>query len=538
MSGFTELLRSNRNYRFTWIGQVVSEVGDHYNNIAVFSLVLANTGSGLVVAGILLARGCAVMLGGPIAGVLLDRMDRKRLMITSDLVRAVIALLFILGIPKGRTWLLYVLSGCLMFASPFFTSGRAADSPVDRQQRRVAHREFADAVDAVEHAGDRGVSGRDFGRGLRLHAGVRVQRVFLFVFGAVHLAASRPARIPIRPQRAHGKPSSVRPWHEYTEGLRYMRATPLILGIGLVGVGWATGGGAAQILFSIFGEVVFQRGPDRDRHHLGMRGHRAGVRGALCELHWQADSVRIVQTRDLGVLRGSRRVLRSVQPGADVRGRAVFHRALARGRRRQLGAEHRAASAARLERFPGAGLLHYRDLDVGHYDGVHGHRRSAVRSRESANHRTVGGRAQFDHGDLLGLGQPERQVAGADFGRRRTGRGRGSRRSDGMNGQGRFSYGSGETHRPRDRVAPGERGRARRDSLFVLGSRSAGDGGGMRQRSPVSCGPGEGRRDRAAVFGRAAAFRKAGRAGEQRRSIHAQRSARRSPKPTGTSSIP
>jgi len=39
-----------------------------------------------------------------------------------------------------------------------------------------------------------------------------------------------------------------------------MRRTPLILAIALVGVGWATGGGAAQILFSLFGEVVFQRG--------------------------------------------------------------------------------------------------------------------------------------------------------------------------------------------------------------------------------------------------------------------------------------
>ena len=40
-----------------------------------------------------------------------------------------------------------------------------------------------------------------------------------------------------------------------------MRASPLILAIGLVAVGWASGGGAAQILFSLFGEVVFQRGP-------------------------------------------------------------------------------------------------------------------------------------------------------------------------------------------------------------------------------------------------------------------------------------
>ena len=73
-------------------GQVVSEVGDHFNNIAVFSLALANTGSGLAVAGVLLARGAAVMLAGPVAGVLLDRMDRRRIMILSDMTRAVLAL--------------------------------------------------------------------------------------------------------------------------------------------------------------------------------------------------------------------------------------------------------------------------------------------------------------------------------------------------------------------------------------------------------------------------------------------------------------
>ena len=42
----------------------------------------------------------------------------------------------------------------------------------------------------------------------------------------------------------------VRPWHEYAEGLRYMRSVPLILGLAMVNVGWATGGGAAQILFT------------------------------------------------------------------------------------------------------------------------------------------------------------------------------------------------------------------------------------------------------------------------------------------------
>ena len=39
MSDSLRLLRDNRNYRWTWLGQVVSEVGDHFNNVAVLALV-------------------------------------------------------------------------------------------------------------------------------------------------------------------------------------------------------------------------------------------------------------------------------------------------------------------------------------------------------------------------------------------------------------------------------------------------------------------------------------------------------------------
>src|SRR5258707_13433358 len=109
MTDFGRLLRDNRNYRFTWTGQIVSEVGDHFNNIAVFALVLANTGSGLVVAGVLIARAIPAVLAGPVAGVLLDRWDRKRLMIVSDLVRALVALCFIFGIARQPTLLVYIL---------------------------------------------------------------------------------------------------------------------------------------------------------------------------------------------------------------------------------------------------------------------------------------------------------------------------------------------------------------------------------------------------------------------------------------------
>jgi hypothetical protein len=88
---------------------------------------------------------------------------------------------------------------------------------------------------------------------------------FSFLFSA---ACIWQLRVPegFLPKRAGSAPESltedriVRPWHEYVEGLRYLRATPLIFGIGLISVGWATGGGAAQILLSLFGDVVFKRG--------------------------------------------------------------------------------------------------------------------------------------------------------------------------------------------------------------------------------------------------------------------------------------
>src|SRR5947207_14754736 len=98
MTSLLALLRQNRNYRYTWLGQIVSETGDYFNNVAVFALVMEKSGSGMVVSGVMLARAIPAVIAGPIAGVLLDRLDRKRIMIASDIVRALIALAFVLTI--------------------------------------------------------------------------------------------------------------------------------------------------------------------------------------------------------------------------------------------------------------------------------------------------------------------------------------------------------------------------------------------------------------------------------------------------------
>jgi MFS family permease len=261
LSSFSQLLRSNRNYRYAWTGQVVSEIGDHFNNIAVFSLVMQTTGSGLIVSGVMLARAVPAILAGPVAGVLLDRVDRREIMIASDLVRAVVALGFIATVHVPRTWLLLVLSGLLMFASPFFTSGRAAILP------RIASRDELHTANALTQTTQwvtltvgtmaAGISAATLG-----YTAAFVLNSMSFLFSAWAISRLRPPeggfRAPAAPLA--GAPIA-RPWHEYLEGLRYMRQQPLIMGIALLGIGWASGGGAAQILFTLFGEVVFDRGP-------------------------------------------------------------------------------------------------------------------------------------------------------------------------------------------------------------------------------------------------------------------------------------
>ncbi len=260
MKAFLALLRHNRNYRYTWMGQVVSEIGDHFNNIAVFALAMERTRSGLVVSGVMLARASMAILAGPVAGVVLDRLDRRAVMIASDLIRAAVAACFIFTVDRSSNDPLYLLSGLLMFASPFFTSGRSAILPT------IASREELHTANALTQTTQwttltlgtllAGSAVALFG-----YEWAFVLNALSFLFSAWAIFRLRLERGHFRAERAALTESDVmRPWHEYREGLGYMSASPLILGIALVGVGWATGGGAAQILFSLFGEVVFQRG--------------------------------------------------------------------------------------------------------------------------------------------------------------------------------------------------------------------------------------------------------------------------------------
>src|ERR1700733_2445629 len=212
---FFGVLRHNPNYRYTWIGQVVSEIGDHFNNIAVFSLALEHTQSGLVVTGIMLSRAIPAILAGPIAGGVLDRHDRRRVMMASDVFRAVLALGFIFSLHARGNSTLYGFSALLMFASPFFSSGRSAILPTITTPEEL---HIANSLNQTTQAATLTLG--------TLFAGVAVSQLgfeWAFIFNSLSFVISalciyrlRVKDGSFRPQRAALTESDVaRPWHEY-----------------------------------------------------------------------------------------------------------------------------------------------------------------------------------------------------------------------------------------------------------------------------------------------------------------------------------
>ncbi len=259
MSDFTRLLARNRNYRFAWTGQIVSEIGDHFNNIAVLSLAMSETHSGAIIATLMMSRAIPAMCMGPLAGIVLDRFDRRRIMIASDLVRGFIALGFILTLGHHQTWLLYLLSALLMMASPFFSAGRSAILPAIATEK-----ELHTANSLTQTTGWLTLAaGAYFGGTMAARFGFE----FAFLFNSLSFFVSAFCIYKLRSKdghyRAHRSLKEIKnahPLHDYREGLAYIFKTPLILGIGLIAVGWASGGGAAQVLFTLFSEMLFKRG--------------------------------------------------------------------------------------------------------------------------------------------------------------------------------------------------------------------------------------------------------------------------------------
>ena len=98
----------NRNFSLMWSGQLISTIGTALTSLAASIYVFRLTNSALSVGLMLMATAAPSLVVGLFAGVFVDRYDRKKILITADLLRAVLVFLIPFLVPLNVIWL-YVI---------------------------------------------------------------------------------------------------------------------------------------------------------------------------------------------------------------------------------------------------------------------------------------------------------------------------------------------------------------------------------------------------------------------------------------------
>ena len=118
----------NRSFTFLWLGQLISTIGNALTSLAASIVVFRLTGSALSVGLMLIATSAPTLVFGLIAGVFVDRFDRKRIMIIADLARAVVVILIPFLLPYGIAWL-YIIVMLTSVIGQFFDPAHASVIP-------------------------------------------------------------------------------------------------------------------------------------------------------------------------------------------------------------------------------------------------------------------------------------------------------------------------------------------------------------------------------------------------------------------------
>ena len=259
--GYIELLRGNHDFRNLFIGQLVSQTGDWFNSVALFTLLLSLTGSGEAVGYIIIIKLLPSFFVGPLAGVVADRFNRKTIMIVADIVRGFMVLGFLFVQRPEQVWIVYLLAGLEIAVSTFFDPAKSAAVPniVSREELLPANALSAASwsVTLALGAALGGVVTDVFGRNTAFiidSASFFVSAAYIWVLRARLTEAKPPRAQRLSLADATGVSDLI-------EGARYLRANPRVMALLLVKSGWGLGGGVL-LLLTVYGKQIFPIGRD------------------------------------------------------------------------------------------------------------------------------------------------------------------------------------------------------------------------------------------------------------------------------------
>jgi MFS family permease len=254
ISAYARLVRQNRNFRRLWMAQIVSEIGDWFYTLAIYSLLLQLTGRASSVALALVLQVLPWTFFGPTAGVVNDRIRRKRVMIAADLARVVIVLAMLLLRSRSMVWMVYVLLLLETVMAAFFEPARSAVIP------NVVRRE--DVILANTLSSTAWSLNLMLGATLGGLVAALLGRDAVFVLNALSFLASALLILGMRFEEPHAEAAAPLRAHDLfdyspvLEGVRYVRGDRRLLaavfakaGELMIGPSW--------VLFTVMGQRYF-----------------------------------------------------------------------------------------------------------------------------------------------------------------------------------------------------------------------------------------------------------------------------------------
>ena len=255
MRSLLALIRDNRDFRYLWFGQIVSQLGDWFNIVALFALLFELTGSATSVAALMVMQMLTIAVVGPVAGVIVDRFDRRRIMIAADIIRGTAVMGLLLVRTPETVWVAYAVTGVMVACSGFFEPARSATVP------SIVPRDKLVAANAIST----GTWSAMLAVGASLGGAVAalLGRDAAFIINAASFFASA---FFLFQMRVPGRQDSVKAalgLRGVIDGLAYMRGHGEVARIALVKGGWAIVGGAL-LLLTVFGDRIFRIGDSSD----------------------------------------------------------------------------------------------------------------------------------------------------------------------------------------------------------------------------------------------------------------------------------
>jgi MFS family permease len=255
VGSYVSLLRENPAFARMYAAQLISFAGDWFATVALLGLALELTGLAGLAALVLVLQTGGFAVASPIAGILADRLDRRRLLIAADLARVPVALGFLLARDAGTLWLAFAGVTLLAIGAAVFepTSSAALPNLVDRRRLAEANVLIGSAWGTMLAVG----------AGLGGLVAVALGRDIAFVTNAASFALSAwliyGIRTPMQEVRHAGHAGHEGLAESVRIALRFARSSRLVTSFLLSKTTFGVGTGVVALL-AVFGTSVFSAG--------------------------------------------------------------------------------------------------------------------------------------------------------------------------------------------------------------------------------------------------------------------------------------